>query len=124
VPAAALRLEPPQDRLPLVREALHELEARRLGERVSALRDAVHANGLATSGLEQVARAAERGAIAELIFSDRAWHDHPGEVEALVQRALLDGARIATTGSATGRDGLDGEADGLVAGLRFALSGS
>lgn len=122
--AEALRMELPQDAIPAIREALHALQARRLGERLESLRDAAHANGLATTGLARTTKAAAHGAIAELIFSDRAWHAHPNEIEALVQRALMDGAVIAWAGPDAGRAALDGDADGLVAGLRFAVSGS
>jgi hypothetical protein len=121
--AEALRMELPQDAIPAIRGTLHELQARRLGQRLEALRDAAHANGLATTGLARTSKAAAHGAIAELIFSDQAWQAHPQEVETLIQRALMDGAVIAWAGPRAGRFGLDGEADGLVAGLRFAVSG-
>ncbi len=120
--AGDLRMEPPQDALPVIREALHTHQARRLGQRLEALRDAAHANGLATAGLAQASRAAARGAVAELIFGDHAWRQHPDEIAALVQRVMLDGAEVAWAGGDA--PALDGEADGLVAGLRFALSGS
>ena len=122
--AESLRMEAPQLMLPLIRRTLHELQARQLGQRVGELRDAARANGLATTGITRVSAAAARGAVAELIFSDRAWRADPGKLEALVQRVMLDGAVIASTGTATAPEGIDGEADGLVAGLRFALSGS
>jgi hypothetical protein len=122
--AESLRMEAPQLVLPLIRRTLHELQARRLGQRVEQLREAAQSNGLAARGIARVSAAAARGAVAELIFSDRAWRADPGKLEQLVQRVMLDGGVIASAGSSGATDELDEGSDGLLAGLRFALSDS
>lgn len=119
--ATGLRMTPPAESLPAIHEALHALRLRHQEARLDALREAAHRNGRAALGLEVANRAAQSGAIAELIFSEQAWRRHPQEIEALVQRALADGAEVAWADPAVMRD-LDGEADGIVAGLRFPLA--
>lgn len=119
--APGLRMEHPAESLPAVREALHALRTRHQEARLDALREMAHVNGRAAVGLEVASQAAERGAIAELIFSESAWKLHPQEIEHLVQRALADGAAVEWADPAVMRV-LDGEADGIVAGLRFPLA--
>jgi len=64
--------------------------------------------------------AADLGALAELIFSERAWRQHPDEIESLVQRALFEGAEVALAPALPDLP-LDGDADGVIAALRFPL---
>ncbi len=116
-----LRMQSPAEALGPIREALHTLRSRHQESRVDAIREAAHATGRAALGYEGTARAAELGAIAELIFSESAWRQHPKEIEQLVQRALADGAEVAWADASLKR-ALDGEADGIVAGLRFPLA--
>lgn len=119
--AESLRMALPAESALVVRSTLRALQVRRMGARAEELHDEAQANGLATTGLEHASRAAAQGAIAELIFSDHAWRAHPQEIEVLVQQALDDGATVAWAPSEEGRARLDGEADGLVAGLRFGV---
>lgn len=103
-----------------VRGALRVLRSREHAQRVTALQDAAFADGRAALGLEDASRAADHGAIAELIFSDRAWREHPGQIEALVQRALAEGASV-TVAAQEAVASANGSADGVVAGLRFPI---
>lgn len=114
-----LRMTPAAASLPLLREALHTLRAKRQLARVEALREVAHTNGRAALGFEVAQRAADNHAIAELIFSDAAWQQHPEEIEALVQRALADGAHVefAEPAVLTGAN-----SEGVIAGLRFPLT--
>lgn len=64
--------------------------------------------------------AADLGALAELIFSEKAWKQHPDEIEDLVRRALFEGADVALAPSLAGV-AFDSEADGVIAGLRFPI---
>lgn len=106
-----------------VRAALRVLRSRAQAQKVSALQDAAYADGRAALGIEAASRAADHGAIAELIFSDRAWNENPKQIEALVQRALAEGADVTVADPAT-VDGANGDAGGVVAGLRFPLPAS
>jgi hypothetical protein len=114
-----LRMGPADASLGTLRDAVHALRAKRQLARVEALREVAHANGRAAIGFEVAQRAADHGAIAELIFSDSAWHQHPEEIEALVQRALADGAHVefAEPTVLTGAN-----SEGVIAGLRFPLT--
>ncbi len=119
--APRLRMEPLTDAFVPIREALQVLRSRRQEDRVDALREAAHTNGRAALGYEGASRAASLGAIAELIFSEDAWRQRPLEIEQLAQYALADGADVEWA-SPSLRRALEGEADGIVAGLRFPLS--
>ncbi len=114
-------MEPLTDAFVPIREALQVLRSRRQEDRVDALREAAHTNGRAALGYEGASRAASLGAIAELIFSEDAWRQRPLEIEQLAQYALADGADVEWA-SPSLRRALEGEADGIVAGLRFPLS--
>jgi hypothetical protein len=103
-----------------VRGALRVLRSRAQSQRVSALQDSAYADGRAALGMEDARRAADLGAIAELMFSDRAWKEHPREIESLVQRALAEGAEV-TFANGGEVESANGEADGVVAGLRFPI---
>lgn len=104
----------------VVVQALHEFDAALRVRRVTELREMAHARGRAAVGLMPARAAADLGALAELIFSERAWKQHPDEIEDLVRRALFEGADVALAPS---RDGVafDRESDGVIAGLRFPL---
>lgn len=113
-----LRMGPPDAAIPDILGALRDLRRREQSAHIAALRDAAAARGRAAVGFENAQRAAERDAIAELIFTDAAWHAHPAEIEALVHRALTSGASVEWTAL----DAADAaQSDGIVAGLRFAL---
>jgi hypothetical protein len=114
-----LRMGPADSSLTELRDAVHALRAKRQLARVETLRDVAHANGRAAVGFEVAQRAADHHAIAELIFSEAAWHQHPAEIETLVQRALADGAHVefAEPAVLTGAN-----SDGVIAGLRFPLT--
>ena len=92
--------------------------------RVTELREMAHIRGRAAFGYGPARAAADLGAIAELIFSERAWRQHPDEVENLVQRALFEGASVVLAPATPGAP-LDGnavgDADGIIAGLRFPI---
>jgi hypothetical protein len=103
-----------------VRSALRVLRSRAQMQRVSALHDSVYADGRAALGIDEARRAADLGAIAELMFSDRAWKENPGEIERLVQRALAEGADVSFSKSGE-VESMNGEANGVVAGLRFPI---
>ena len=110
-----LRMHDSHESMHAIRDALHALRDRRQQQRVAALLDAAHQGGRAALGYETAAQAAANGAIAELIFSDRGWRQHPLEIEHIIQRALADGANVSWAAH------LDAEVgDGLIAGLRFA----
>ena len=104
-----------------VRAALRILRSRLQARRVSALHDAAFADGRAAVGFQEAARAADLGAIAELIFSDRAWRENPEEIEALVQRALADGADVTFASKEELEAAAQGDDDGVLAGLRFPV---
>jgi hypothetical protein len=103
--------------LPAIRDALHALRDRRQQQRVAALLGAAHQGGRAAIGFEVAARAAANGAIAELIFSDTAWRQHPLEIEHIVQRALADGASVSWAEQLNTEEG-----DGVIAALRFGVT--
>ena len=105
---------------PVVREGLITLADRMRTRRIGELREEAHENGRAAVGYAPANAAAQMGALAELIFSEGAWRRHPEEIEDLVRRALLEGARVAVATGASG-PALDGEDDGIIAGLRFPL---
>jgi hypothetical protein len=88
--------------------------------RVESLRDTARANGKAVEGLKYAQKAAEMGALAELIFSESAWRHQPEVIEQLVHRAMLEGAMVAADPSGAGSI-LDGINDGVIAGVRFAI---
>ena len=88
--------------------------------RVESLRDTARANGKAVEGLKSAQKAAEMGALAELIFSESAWRHQPEVIEQLVHRAMLEGAMVAADPSGAGSI-LDGINDGVIAGVRFAI---
>lgn len=106
--------------LPVIHATLHEMDATLRSRRVTELREMAHARGRATLGLAPARAAADIGALAELIFSERAWRQQPQAIEDLVQRALVEGADVAVASAATAFP-LDGEGDGVIAGLRFPL---
>lgn len=103
-----------------VRAALRVLRSREQTQKVHALQDAAYTDGRAALGLEDASRAADLGAIAELIFSDRAWRENPRQIEELVQRALAEGAEV-TVADPAAVEAANGEAKGVVAGLRFPI---
>ncbi|HRN53823.1 MAG TPA: hypothetical protein PK788_10020, partial [Gemmatimonadaceae bacterium] len=113
-----LRMGAPDAALPEILAALREMRQREQAAHITALRDAAAARGRAALGFEGAQRAAEQGAIAELIFSDVAWQAHPEEVEALVHRALTSGASVEWTAL---QPQPESQTDGIVAGLRFTL---
>lgn len=118
--ATDLRMGTPHEYRDEIRSALHQLHSRQQEERIAALRDLALAGGSAVIGYEDSERAAQMGAIAELIFTDEAWHQHPAEIEALVRRALVDGAEVEFAEPGAVR-AMDGTADGVIAGLRFPV---
>jgi stalled ribosome rescue protein Dom34 len=113
-----LRMGSPDAMLPQILAALRELRHREQAAHLAELRDAAAARGRAALGFERARRAAEVGAIAELIFTDAAWRAHPAEIEALVHRALAAGASVEWTAL---EDGEASEVDGVIAGLRFTV---
>lgn len=122
VPALAMHLgDGPA--LPVIHGALVALDTMVSTRRVTELREMAHTRGRAAVGYEPTKAAAELGAIAELIFSETAWRQHPDEIEDLVQRALLEGASVVLAPSLPDAP-LDGEAEGIIAGLRFPLPAS
>lgn len=106
--------------LPVIRAALHDVESTMRTRRVTELREMAHAQGHAAVGLRPAKTAADLGALAELIFSESAWRQHPDEIESLVQRALFEGAEVALAPTLPDLP-LDGEAGGVIAALRFPL---
>ncbi len=106
--------------LPLIHTKLHDFDETVRARRVTELREMAHARGRAAVGLAPARAAADIGALAELIFSEHAWRQHPEAIEDLVQRALVEGADVAVAPGASGHP-LDGEGDGVIAGLRFPL---
>lgn len=113
-----LRMGAADAALPEILETLRDMRRREQAAHIAELRDAAAARGRAALGFERAQRAAELGAIAELIFSDSALKAHPEEVEALVHRALTSGASVEWTPL---EPAPDAQTDGIVAGLRFAL---
>lgn len=113
-----LRMGAADEALPEIHSALRTQRLREQAAHLSELRDAALARGRAALGFERAQRAAELGAVAELIFSEEAWRAHPAEIEALVHRALGSGASVSWMPDA---DGLAGDWDGVIAGLRFSL---
>ncbi len=103
-----------------VHAAAASFDALLRARRVSELRELAHTRGRAAVGFAPAQAAADLGAIAELIFSERAWQQHPDEIESLVQRALFEGASVAVAPPLPDAP-LDGDADGIIAGLRFPL---
>lgn len=103
-----------------MRAAMHTLRARRQQERIAQLREAAYDTGKAALGFETAKYAAERGAIAELIFSESAWRKHPDGIESLVRDALAEGAQVEWAEPAAERE-LDGKINGVAALLRFPL---
>lgn len=103
-----------------MRAAMHMLRARRQQERIAQLREAAYDTGKAALGFETAKYAAERGAIAELIFSESAWRKHPDGIESLVRDALAEGAQVEWAEPSAERE-LDGKINGVVALLRFPL---
>lgn len=106
--------------LPIIHDALIALDATRRMRRVTELRELAHARGRAAVGYAPASAAADLGAIAELIFSERAWRQHPAEIESLVQRALFEGASVVLAPSFPNTP-FDSETEGIIAGLRFPL---
>lgn len=106
--------------LPIVHDALIALDATRRMRRVTELRELAHARGRAAVGYAPASAAADLGAIAELIFSERAWRQHPDEIEDLVRRALFEGASVVLAPSFPNTP-FDTDAEGIIAGLRFPL---
>lgn len=115
---STLRMGPVDAAVPEIVAALQAMRRREQAAHIAELRDAAAARGRATLGFEGAQRAAEVGAIAELIFTDTAWRAHPAEIEALVHRALSSGASVEWTAV---EDGDATPQDGVVAGLRFSL---
>lgn len=103
-----------------VRAALRVLRSRVRTQRVSDLQDAAYSDGRGALGFDEARRAADLGAIAELMFSERAWRENPREIENLVQRALAEGAEI-TYANGGELESANGDAEGVVAGLRFPI---
>lgn len=99
--------------------AMVERAASQREQRIAMLREEAHPHGRAAIGLGPAQAAATFGALAELIFSERAWHEHPESIEQLVESALLAGAAVQMD-RAPGAV-LDGETDGVIAGLRFPI---
>lgn len=112
----SLRMQPADEVLSNIVGALRELRHRQQSARIAELRGEA-AHGRAALDLATAQRAAELGAVAELIFSDEAWRAEPAAIEALVHRALDGGAEVAWAPAAVAA----GQADGIIAGLRFAL---
>ena len=106
--------------LPIIHDALIALDATMRMRRVTELRELAHARGRAAVGYAPASAAADLGAIAELIFSERAWQQHPDEIEDLVQRALFEGASVVLAPSFPNTP-YDGDTEGIIAGLRFPL---
>lgn len=106
--------------IPVIEQALHEFDAALRARRVTELREMAHARGRAAMGIDSARAAADLGALAELIFSERAWRQHPDEIEELVRRALFEGADVALAPPFPGVP-LDSDADGVIAGLRFPI---
>lgn len=118
VAVPALKMGATEPAMPDILTALREMHRKELANHIEELRGAAAAHGRATFGIDDTQKAAELGAIAELIFSDSAWRARPEEVEALVHRALTSGATVEW---APLSEADVAQADGIVAGLRFAL---
>lgn len=115
-----LRMGEPDHAMEPMRAAMHRLRARRQQERIAQLREAAYDTGKAALGYETAKYAAERGAIAELIFSESAWRRHPEGIESLVREALAEGAQVEWAEPDAVKQ-LDGPINGVVALLRFPL---
>lgn len=118
--APDLRMDETDHAMDALRTAMHALRARRQQEKIAQLREAAYDTGKAALGFETARYAAERGAIAELIFSESAWRKHPEGIESLVHDALAEGAQVEWAEPAAERD-LDGKINGVAALLRFPL---
>lgn len=121
--APELRMEDPNGKSAALLAALRRLRDRQQRERVTALREDVRERRRAAAGYDEAFRAAERGAIAELIFGDDAWRARPDAIEFLVHRALAAGATVQWAPPGVLNDET-GAADGIIAGLRFPLESS
>lgn len=115
-----VRMERPESRLETINHALDALRELRLRRHVDALREDAHPQGRAAVGFDQALRAAERGAIAELIFGDSAWRAQPQAIELLVHRAVDAGATVEWAADGVLNSDAHG-VDGIIAGLRFAV---
>jgi hypothetical protein len=118
--APDLRMGDADHAMEAMRNAMHALRARHQQVRIAQLREAAYDTGKAALGYETAKYAAERGAIAELIFSESAWRKHPDGMEMLVRDALAEGAKVEWAEPAAERD-LDGKINGVAALLRFPL---
>jgi hypothetical protein len=116
----SLRMGDPDHAMDALRVALHALRARHQHQRIEQLREAAYGSGKAALGYETAKYAAERGAIAELIFSESAWRAHPGDIEALVHDAIAEGADVEWAEPEAERDLAD-PINGVAARLRFPL---
>lgn len=117
---AELRMENPDTRLDAIQAALKTLREAQQRHHIDELREDAHDHGRATMGFDQALRAAERGAIAELIFGDSAWRARPEAMELLVHRAVDAGATVQWASDVV----LNGDGrglDGVIAGLRFPV---
>ena len=106
--------------LGIIHDALIALDSTMRMRRVTELRELSHAHGRAAVGYAPARAAADLGAIAELIFSERAWRQHPDQIEDLVQRALFEGASVVLAPTFPNTP-YDRETEGIIAGLRFPL---
>ena len=105
----------------VVRSALARQGSMERQRRVRSLLEQVHTGGRAARGFEEALAAADAGAIAELIFTERAWRQDSQTIEVLIRRTLL--ARGEVSWAAPGGTAvLDGEADGILVALRFPLT--
>ncbi len=116
-----LRMGAPDHSMRAIRTAMHTLRARRQHARIEQLREAVYDTGKAALGYETAKYAAERGAIAALIFSEAAWRLHPDGIETLVRDAIAEGADVEWAEPEAERD-LNGPMAGVAALLRFPLA--
>lgn len=116
----SLRMGTPDHSLTAIRASLHTLRARHQHERIVQLREAAYGSGKAALGYETTKVAAEHGAIAELIFSESAWRQHPEEIESLVREAIAEGADVEWAEPEAEQD-LNGPIDGVAALLRFPI---
>ena len=117
----SLRMGTPDHSMSELRVSLHTLRARHQHERIEQLREAAYGSGKAALGYEMAKAAAERGAIAELIFSEAAWRQHPEEIETLVREAIAEGADVEWAEPEAEQD-LAWPIDGVAALLRFPVA--
>lgn len=115
-----LRMDHPERDVAALVDALRSLTERQQRQRVEHLREDAHGQGRAAVGFEQAFRAAERGAIAELIFGDGAWRAQPEAIEWLLHRAIEAGADVHWAPDGV-LDGAAKDADGIITGLRFSV---